>query len=397
MHPTPQHGVEEIVADFRATFGRTPRVFRAPGRVNLIGEHTDYNDGFVMPAALEFDTKVAIAPRPDRRLVVRTRRGEETASVDLDAGEIRPTGTWSDYVFGVARMLEAAGHRLVGADLTITSTVPIGAGLSSSAALEVATAGALAAVSGIALAPIETARLCQKAENEHVGMRCGIMDQYAAACGIAGHALMIDCRSLEARPVAIAPTCRIVVANSMVHHVLAGGDDYNARRRSCEEGVRRLRPVLGEGVRALRDVSLDALAAHRDLLDDVTFRRCRHIVSENARVLEAASAADRGDMVRFGALWDASHVSMRDDYEISCREVDVMVDLARALPGVLGARMTGGGFGGCTVSLVEAGAVEAFEAKLREAYRAATGLVADVFACTPAAGAGEISLEEAAS
>ncbi len=397
MHPAPQHGVDAIVADFRARFGRTPRVFRAPGRVNLIGEHTDYNDGFVMPAALEYDTKVAIAPRSDRLLVACTRRGEEIASVDLDAGPIRPTGAWSDYVFGVARMLEAAGHRLVGADLTITSTVPVGSGLSSSAALEVATAGALAAVSGIALGPIETAKLCQKAENEHVGMRCGIMDQYAAACGVAGHALMIDCRSLEARPVAIDPACRIVVANSMVHHVLAGGDDYNARRRSCEEGVRRLRPVLGDEVRALRDVSLAALAAHRDRLDDVTFRRCRHIVSENARVLEAAVAADRGDMARFGALWDASHVSMRDDYEISCAEVDVMVDLARALPGVLGSRMTGGGFGGCTVSLVEAGAVEAFAARLREAYRAATGLVAEIFACTPAAGAGELSLEETAS
>ncbi len=381
---------EEIVADFRTRFGGRPRVFRAPGRVNLIGEHTDYNDGFVMPAAIEFDTRVAAAPRRDRCLVVHSRLRDETAGIDLAAGPPRPTGGWQDYVFGVARMLEAAGHRLVGCDMTITSTVPIGAGLSSSAALEVAVATALTALAGYRLDPIAVARLCQQAENEHVGMRCGIMDQYIAACGLAGRALMIDCRSLLARPVAIDPACRIVVANSMVHHVLAGGDDYNARRRSCEAGVAALAAVLGTGIRALRDVSLDQLEAHRARMDDTTFRRCRHIVGENARVLDAVAAAEAGDMVRFGALMDASHVSMRDDFEISCAEVDLMVDRARALPGVLGSRMTGGGFGGCTVSLVAAEAVEDFAGRLVEAYRGATGLVPEVFACSPSAGAGEI-------
>lgn len=380
----------DIVADFRARYGTWPRLFRAPGRVNLIGEHTDYNDGFVMPAAIEFDTKVAATPRRDRRLVVHSRLRDETAGIDLDAGPLRPSGAWHDYVFGVARMLEAAGHRLVGCDMTVTSTVPIGAGLSSSAALEVAVATALTTLSGITLDPVAVARLCQKAENEHVGMRCGIMDQYIAARGVAGHALMIDCRSLEARPVAIDPRFRIVVANSMVHHALAGGDDYNARRRSCEAGVAALAARHGDGIRALRDVDAATLEAGRDLLDGETFRRCRHIVTENARVLDAVAAAEAGDMVRFGAAMDASHVSMRDDFEISCAEVDTMVDLARRLPGVLGSRMTGGGFGGCTVSLVAAEAVDDFAARLRDAYRAATGLDPDVFACSPSAGTGEI-------
>ncbi len=380
----------EIAADFAARFGRTPRVFRAPGRVNLIGEHTDYNDGFVMPAALEHATAVAVAPRADRMIVVHSRLNGETATLDLDAGPIRPRRDWSDYVFGVARMLEEAGHRLAGCDLTLTSTVPIGSGLSSSAALEVATVRALAAVSGLEIGKIEAAKIGQKAENEHVGMRCGIMDQYAASCGVAGHALLIDCRSLEARPVAIDRGSRIVIANSMVHHVLAGGGEYNARRASCEAGVRLLAPVLGHPVTALRDVTIAELEAHRGLFDDETYRRCRHIVTENDRVLAAEAAAKVGDVARFGALMDASHVSMRDDFEISCAEVDVMVDLARALPGVHGARMTGGGFGGCTVSLVETQAVEAFAATLKTAYRAATGISCDVFACAPGAGAGEI-------
>lgn len=387
----------EITTDFEDRYGRAPRIFRAPGRVNLIGEHTDYNDGFVMPAALEHATWVAVAPRADRRIVVHSRRSDATAELDLDAGPIRPMGHWSDYVFGVARILLEKGHRLTGCDMTLTSTVPVGSGLSSSAALEVSVCGALAALAGITLDRVETAKICQRAENEHVGMRCGIMDQYASSCSSAGHALMIDCRSLEARAVAIDPGCRIVVANSMVHHVLAGGGEYNARRKSCEDGVARLRTRLGDGVRALRDVSIEALEANRDLLDTETHRRCRHIVTENARVLAAVTAADAGDVTRFGALMDASHVSMRDDFEISCPEVDVMVDLARMLPGVYGSRMTGGGFGGCTVSLVAVGAVEDFTATLRATYREATGLESEIFACAPAAGAGEVLAEERVS
>ena len=381
---------DAIAADFRARFGRAPRIFRAPGRVNLIGEHTDYNDGFVMPAALEHATRVAAAPRGDRRIVVHSRRTGATAEIDLDAGPIRPAGHWSDYVFGVARILEESGHRLIGCDMTLTSTVPVGSGLSSSAALEVSVCGALAALAGITLDRVETAEICQRAENEHVGMRCGIMDQYAASCGIAGHALMIDCRTLTARPVAIDPGSRIVVANSMVHHVLAGGGEYNARRASCEAGVALLRGRFGGEIRALRDVSIEMLEANRDLFDDETWRRCRHIVTENDRVLDAVAAADAGDVARFGALMDASHVSMRDDFEISCREVDVMVDLARALPGVHGSRMTGGGFGGCTVSLVAADAVADFTTALGAAYATATGLDPEIFACSPGAGAGEV-------
>jgi len=382
--------LREIADDFRDRFGATPRLFRAPGRVNLIGEHTDYNEGFVMPAALEFATITAATPRGDRTLRVHSPLRGETRTMDLDAPSAA-TRDWSDYVFGVAIMLERAGVRLVGCDLTLASDVPIGAGLSSSAALEVSVGEALARLAGVALDRVALARICQRAENEHVGMRCGIMDQYIAANGVAGHALMIDCRSLTARTVAIAPDARIVVANSMVHHELAGSNEYNLRRRSCEEGVRDLIPALGP-ITALRDVGEEALEAHRDLMSPETYRRCRHIVTENARVLAAVAAAEAGDMAAFGALMDASHVSMRDDFAISCAEVDVLVDLARRLPGVLGSRMTGGGFGGCTVSLVAADAVEAFVPALRAAYHRATGLEATIFACSPGAGVGEVTL-----
>ncbi|MDR3494100.1 MAG: galactokinase [Ancalomicrobiaceae bacterium] len=386
--PTP----EEFAEDFVRRFGTRPTIFRAPGRVNLIGEHTDYNEGFILPAALEYETWVAAAPRSDRKLAVHSRARNETRTFDLDAAAPKPLNDWTDYVYGTALVLERAGHRLSGADLMITSSVPIGSGLSSSAALEVSVGYSLLSITGVAVDTLALALICQKAENEYVGMRCGIMDQYISCRGVADHALLIDCRTLESRQVPIDPSVRIVVSNSMVHHQLSGGaNEYNARRAACEEGVRLLQPAL-PGITALRDVTPAALEAHKGLVSDLVYRRCRHIVTENARVLAAEAALTAGDVVRFGTLMDQSHLSMRDDYEISCAEVDILVDLARELPGVYGSRMTGGGFGGCTVSLVAADAVGDFIPALRDAYANATGLVSTIFACSPGAGVGALSL-----
>ncbi len=374
----------DLAAEFAYRFGRAPTVSRAPGRVNLIGEHTDYNDGFVMPAALEFATLAAASPRPDRRLSVYSMFMDETRQFDLDAPDTAPLGDWSDYVFGVAVMLERSGRRLPGADLVVWTDIPIGSGLSSSAAIEVSSAHALLTAAGLPFEPVEAAKICQRAENDFVGMRCGIMDQYVSCLGVAGSALLIDCRSLESRNVAVAPNLRLLVADSSVRHQHAGGE-YNARREACEEGVRLLQPSLGP-IKALRDVTPARLEAHRKVMPDLIYRRCRHIVTENARVLEAERALLAGDFAACGRAMNASHASMRDDFEITCKEIDFLADLAQTIEGVYGSRMTGGGFGGCTVSLVEAAAVDRVSRILVEGYRVGTGLDAEVFACSPADG-----------
>ncbi len=381
----------DVAQEFSGRFGRMPKVSRAPGRVNLIGEHTDYNEGLVMPAALEFATLVAAAPRGDRRIRVYSMIMDETHEFDLDAPSAGGRHEWSDYVFGVAVMLEASGRRLAGADLVVFTDVPLGSGLSSSAALEVSVAHALLTASGLPFEPIEIAKICQRAENDYVGMRCGIMDQYVSACGVAGNALLIDCRSLESRAVPIAPNLRLVIANSNVRHQHAGGE-YNARREACEEGVRLLRPYLGP-IAALRDVTPADLKRHRRVLPDVVYRRCRHVVTENARVLDAERALKAGDFAACGKAMNASHASMRDDFEITCPEIDVLAGLAQGEPGVYGSRMTGGGFGGCTVSLVEKDAAERVSKHIIERYPVATGREADVFVCSPSAGAGLAPLE----
>ncbi len=378
-----------VVDEFRRAFGGEPRVFRAPGRVNLIGEHTDYNDGFVLPAALELATLAAVKARSDRKIRVRSLLMGETREFSLDDMDPRPRKDWSDYVRGTAVMLELSGHRLVGVDMVIDSDVPVGSGLSSSAALEVAVGYALLATAGIAIDLKALALVCQRAENEFVGMRCGIMDQFIACYGAAGRALLIDCRSLDSRLVPIDPKARLVICNTMVHHEHVAGE-YNARRRDCERGVELLSAVL-PGIRALRDVSPEQLTRHSDLLPEVIFRRCRHIVTENDRTTRAAAALDDGDLALTGRLMAESHASMRDDFEISAPEVDRMVELNSAVPGVFGARMTGGGFGGCTISLVEAGAVERFKAAVAPAYQAATGLTPVIFATSPGAGVGAIA------
>src|SRR5580704_4972605 len=381
--------LSNIAERFRSRFDGASRVFRAPGRVNLIGEHTDYNDGFAMPAAIEFYCWVAVGPRQDRKLSVYSEEFSASAEVDLDSGSIVPTKSWSDYPIGVALELEKAGFPVRGANLFIESEVPMGAGLSSSAAIEVATALGIAEHSGASPDRLQLARLCQRAENEFVGARVGIMDQFVSLHGQKDHALLLDCRSLTFESLAIPDSVKLVISNTMVKHELASSE-YNRRRADCEEAVRRLATVL-PGIRALRDVSLEQLERNRGLLTEVIYKRALHIVTENARVLDSAEALEAGDIVRFGKRMAESHRSLRDLYEVSCRELDLMVDLAYQQKGVFGARMTGGGFGGATINLVDARFAGEFKENIAKAYRHETGLMPQIYICNPAEGAGAVS------
>jgi galactokinase len=365
------------------------RVFRAPGRVNLIGEFTDYNDGFVMPAAVEFSTTVAVTPRPDRMLGMHSANMGERREFALDDPAAQPAKDWSDYVRGVAVILERLGHRLHGSDLEIHGDVPMGAGLSSSASIEVATALALMGVSRLSLGMKEVAELCQRAENEFAGSRCGIMDQFISCFGKAGHALLLDCRSLEYRQIPIPGGVRLVICNTMVRHQHASGE-YNSRRADCEAGVRYFASLLPH-VRALRDVTLADLDRYSDGLGEPVNRRCRHVVSENARVERAAQALEHNDLDTLGTLMAESHRSLRDDFEVSCPELDLMVDLALASPGIRGARMTGGGFGGCAIGIVDRERVDEFVKNVGEGYRNATGTTPELYVTSAANGAREIS------
>jgi len=377
---------DSLIERFRQNFGGEARLYRAPGRVNLIGEHTDYNDGFVLPAALQQSTWIAAAARPERRLRVSSLRAGETLEFALDDPDPRPRRDWSDYVRGVAIMLQRDGYRLSGADMLIDSDVPVGSGLSSSAALEVASGFALLDGASQAIDLTRLALNCQRAENDFVGMRCGVMDQFASCRGAADRVLLLDCRSLEFHLSPVDPSVRLVICNSMVHHELAGSE-YNRRREQCEDGVARLKTVLPD-IRALRDVTAGDLARHGALLSELVLRRCRHVVTENDRVQRAAAALEAGEVGEVGRLMNASHASMRDDYEISCREIDILVALAGQVEGVLGARMTGGGFGGCTINLVRVEAVDRFADEVGPAYKAATGITPQFLVCRPGAGAG---------
>jgi len=381
---------ERLAQDFERRHRRPPVVFRAPGRVNLIGEHTDYNDGFVLPAAIELATYVAAAPRADRLLRIDSSAFGDCAEMSLDAPPQAPRRHWSDYVFGVAAAMLRAGLPLVGADLSIDGDLPMGAGLSASAALEVGVGAALAKIAGLRLAPERLALLGQSAENDFVGMRCGVMDQFASACGVEGAALLLDCRTLETRRTPIDPRVRLLVCNSMARHELANGE-YNLRREACEETVRRLAAGAPE-VSALRDVTEARLAERAGLLTPLLLRRARHVVSENARVLRFVAAMAAGDLAQCGRLMYASHASLRDDYAVSCAELDLLVELAGALDGVVGARMMGGGFGGSTINLVETDAAAQVAERLAAAYRRATGTTPEIHLCRPSAGVAEVAL-----
>jgi galactokinase len=387
-HKCSDHAVAE---EFRKRFGGPARVFFAPGRVNLIGEHTDYNDGFVMPAALAFYTYVAAGLRSDDKLSVYSIDFDETREFGLPDIVPGPTANWSDYVRGVAAVMRSRGIPIGGANLVIKGEVPIGAGLSSSAALEVATATALLGLHYIQLARREIAAICQLAEHDYAGTKCGIMDQFISCFGEADHAILLDCRSLDFEPLPINERVRIVICNTMVKHELAAGE-YNRRRVECEAGVHHLQRFLPD-IRALRDVSASQFVTYGSDLPDVIRRRCRHVIGENARVLEAAEALRGNDLKRPGELMAQSHLSLRNDYEVSCDELDLMVSLANKCRGVYGARMTGGGFGGCTVNLVEKNAVEDFKTTVAGEYQQKVGLQPDIYVCAAADGAQEIKIQ----
>ena len=367
-----------LVAEFKERYGRTPRLFSAPGRVNIIGEHTDYNEGFVLPMAIDRRTFVAAAPREDG--VVRV-----TAVVVNDAIEFRIDETadlsahkWAKYVAGVAWTLNGRGFALKGADMMIDSDVPIGGGLSSSAALEVATGKALVTIAGATIDPKELAQAGQQAEHDFVGAKVGIMDQLTATLGRQRHALLIDCRSLATTEISLANlNSAIIVCNTNVKHELAASA-YNQRRAECERGVELLRERLPK-IRALRDVSAAEFEKYENELPDPVRRRCRHVITENDRTLKAAEALERGDRERLGELMQASHESLRDDYQVSCRELDMMVEIASHREGVFGARMTGGGFGGCTINVVRESALEVFVDTVAKEYRAATQIDPDIY------------------
>ena len=344
---------------------RAPRFFRAPGRVNLIGEHVDYSEGFVLPMAIDRATVAAAAPRGDRTVRIRSLDRAESAEFDLDESHPRARRAWSDYAQGVALAL-ARRVALRGADVVVRTTVPIGAGLSSSAAFELAVALSLLSAAGATLPPNQLARAAQEAENRFVGLRSGIMDQLASAFGVRDHALLIDCRTQDVTPIPLPAGAAIVVADSGTKHELAGSA-YNDRRAQSEEAAQLL------GARTLRDVSVAEFARRAASLPELLRRRARHAVGENARVLAMVDALRKTDLARAGALMNASHDSLRDDYEVSSPELDVLVEAARGVPGVYGARMTGGGFGGSIVALVQRDAVASLTTALGSAYRSRFG------------------------
>jgi galactokinase len=379
-----------LLRNFAARFGSDPRVFRAPGRVNLIGEHTDYNDGFVLPAAINRYTWVAIGPRRDQILQVFSDNLNESAEIDLREANPAARNHWSDYVHGVSLTLQRQGFAVRGADMAIYSNVPSGAGLSSSAALEVSVASGLLGISAQSLTLVELAKLCQRAEGEFVGARVGIMDQFASCFGSMDHAILLDCRSLEYKLLPMPAGITMVLCNTMVKHGHSGGE-YNDRRTQCELGVTILKRYF-PAITALRDVTLPQLESCRANLSELIYRRCRHVISENERVLRTVDALQEGDLASVGRWMAESHLSLRNDYEVSCRELDVMVEVAARQAGVIASRMTGGGFGGCTVNLVGTDSVEQFRQGVAEGYRRATKIDPEIYVSTAGAGVMEIGL-----
>lgn len=379
---------QRIGSSHRQRFDAEPAVFRAPGRVNLIGEHTDYAGGFVMPAAIDFETIAAASPRDDGRILLWSRNFGEEVSHQADGLPRRGGGHWSGYPLGVVQALRDAGVSVPPFSLTIEGDVPLGAGLSSSASIEVAAAFALLHLAGAEMAREEVAKVCQRAENVYVGASCGIMDQFIACCGAKDHALLLDCRSLEFRLAPIPRYVSLVIANTMVKHSIAGGE-YGIRRAEVEEGTELLRQHRPE-IELLRDATPLDLDRWGDEMPENVLRRCRHVITENLRTVAAADALQSGDLDTLGRLMAEAHASYRDDFEASCIEADLMVELAQRLPGLIGARLTGGGFGGCTINLVQTDRAEEFSGRLQEEYKSATGIDADIYLCHASAGAGAI-------
>ncbi len=381
-----QELTQQTTADFSKTFNREPQwIAAAPGRVNIIGEHTDYNDGFVFPMAIECYTVIAAAPNGSDKITLRSASGDGVATVDL-AQPLKPgpKGYWANYPMGVIAGFVARGLKPVGFDAVMISTVPLGGGLSSSASLEVATATLLEAVTGQTLDPVEKALLCQKAEHEYAGMPCGIMDQFVSTLGKKDHLLLLDCRTRQTELVPFSdPTISVLITNTNVKHELTGSE-YPTRRKQCETAAQIL------GVPSLRDATADLLEKNRSKMEDVVFRRARHVIGEIARTTATAAAIRKSDWATVGRHMYASHYSLKEDYEVSCGELDAIVEIAQSIGpkgGVIGCRMTGGGFGGCTVALVKTDALEAVMKKLETEYPQRTSVMPIMFVSRPGAGA----------
>ncbi|MGC4030800.1 MAG: galactokinase [Tepidisphaeraceae bacterium] len=380
-----------LIDAFFAAFGGTaaPILVRSPGRVNLIGEHTDYNDGFVFPMAIEPHVLMAVRVRDDEKVAVRTTLFPEHPVEFSVAGKIEPgEPSWGNYVRGIIAMLKNKGVPLVGLDCMITNTLPPGGGLSSSAAMEVGMGRAMLALAGETMDALALALLAQKAEHEFANVPCGVMDQAIVACGKAGHAMLLDCRTLEPRHVPLGSDATVVIVNSMVKHALNDGE-YAKRRQQCEAGVAYFQKI-NPAIKALRDVTVRQVLDAKGELDDLTFRRCRHVVTENDRCLKFADLLIAGDLKAAGEQMYASHNSLRDDYEVSVEELDFLVETASTLDGVYGSRMTGGGFGGSTVSLVKPTAVNAFITAMRQKYQEKFGIDPVAFSTKATDGAGVV-------
>jgi galactokinase len=396
-----QTAANDLLEQFQLHFGPTPlgapakrwhrvHVIRAPGRVNLIGEHTDYNEGFVFPMAIEPHIMLACRAREDGLVrLVSSVYPEKMVEFSVQRKIERAEPAWANYSRGVAAEMEAAGIPLAGMDCYLANTLAVGGGLSSSAALEVGTALALLATAGVDMDRSRLVLLCQKAEHEFAGVPVGIMDQTAVALGKEGHAMLLDCRDRSMRFIGIDPLeLRVVVANTMVKHELTGGE-YAKRRKECEQGVAYFRQI-NPAIKALRDVTLVQLHAAKDKLPQVVYRRCRHVITENARTSQGAENLAKHRYDEFGERMQQSHASLRDDYEVSCPELDFMVEQAMKVRGVYGARMTGGGFGGCIVALVQPRSVAPLIEHLRSEYQERFDIKPSIFATTATAGAGEI-------
>lgn len=372
-----------LISQFERQFGHRPAFLsRAPGRVNLIGEHTDYNDGFVLPMAIDREVAVVGAPRDDRRIRLYALNFDDEADFALDQLQRSEPADWSDYPRGVAWVLREAGFDLVGFDGVLYGDVPIGSGLSSSAAIEMAVFMAFAACQPAlaGLDRVRAAKLAQRAENAFVGVNCGIMDQFVSALGQAGHALFIDCRSLDYAPVPMPDGMAVLVVDTAAPRSLAASA-YNERRAQCEAAARLL------GVPALRDLSPEIFAQRRAALPALVAQRAEHVIYENRRVLDAVAALRAGDVATFGRLMNESHDSLRDLYEVSSAELDAVVEIARGVSGVYGARMTGAGFGGCAIALAEQTAVDALRDAVMREYPARTGRQPSIYICTANDGA----------
>lgn len=382
--------VDTIRELFRRRFDIAPRIFRAPGRINLIGEHTDYNDGFVLPAAIDLQTVVACSPRNDRRLYVWAVDVMENAAFSLDDPAPPPSASWRSYVEGTLRTIDSLARLEKGANIILSSNVPIGAGMSSSAALEVSIGFAIASVNGLKLGELELAKAGQSAEHNFVGTRSGLMDQYASVFGKQGRALLLDCRSLTSTEIVLDHSeFDIAVCDSGVSHELASSE-YNRRRDECEASVDVLRTKYPNIVN-LRDVTLTDLDAASGMLSDIQRRRAAHVISENARTISGAEALQQGDLRRFGELMFGSHESLRSDFEVSCRELDVLVESARKVEGVFGSRMMGGGFGGSTISILEKGAISDFRDSVASHYQKLFGREPNIYEVRSANGVSEIA------